>query len=155
MSKSEVEEYMAEHGPKKRNRKPAVVKEQCTIEQRKEAMQLIALGVSQVKVAEKFGVSRKTIYNWLQNEDMMAEVTQSLKREVVGLVAKAIAKLNTLMDSNKEWLQIQSCQTVLSNFKTDVMGSADRDVVVHIDNMPEMGMPISEEKQKEQEMLVQ
>ena len=53
---------------------------------------LLATGSTLTKAAEQGGIARKTLYNWLENEEFQAALT-ARRKELAGLVAERVAEL--------------------------------------------------------------
>lgn len=80
-----------------------------------QAIELLSHGASIEATATGAGVSRRTIYQWMKDQefaialhDKSAEVIEGLNRRLVSLNEKALDVLDACMDSESEAIRLRS-----------------------------------------------
>lgn len=78
-------------------------------EKHRKAIELLIAGdLTKEQIADSVNVSRKTLYNWLENEDFAAEYTAQLdemdrkiRRRIAGMATKALDRQEKILDKSK------------------------------------------------------
>ena len=74
-----------------------------SIDLREQAVKFVRAGGSQTQASLVFGVSRKTLFNWLGRDDLSASRrTRKSKIDIVRLVSDVQAKPDTLCRTSKQ-----------------------------------------------------
>lgn len=76
--------------------------------------------LSNVEVARQCGVSENTIYNWLKNDEFLAELQKQQRRVFTKLACKAQRKMEELIDSNNPSIAFAASKEILNKAGLDV-----------------------------------
>jgi predicted DNA-binding protein YlxM (UPF0122 family) len=80
----------------------------------KKCAELMCLGtLSQVEIARELKITEQTICNWKKDDEFLQEISKSAQQKIIRLVPKAINKLNALLDSKNESIQLNAIKDVL------------------------------------------
>lgn len=80
----------------------------------KKCAELMCLGtLSQVEIAKELKITEQTICNWKKDDEFLQEISKSAQQKIIRLVPKAINKLNALLDSKNESIQLNAIKDVL------------------------------------------
>ena len=87
------------------------------------AVEALGFGLSIADTSEKAGVSRKTIYRWLELEDFKNDVLERqqhtlerVSKRLSGLALQGLETLSELMQSENENVRLRASSSVLSRF---------------------------------------
>lgn len=72
------------------------------------------------EIAEEVGVTKKTISNWLNNDDFLAELQKQQRRVFTRLACKAQKKMEELMDSENPSIAFAASKEILNKAGLDV-----------------------------------
>lgn len=80
----------------------------------KKCAELMCLGtLSQVEIAKELKITEQTICNWKKDDEFLQEISKSAQQKIIRIVPKAINKLNALLDSKNEAIQLNAIKDVL------------------------------------------
>lgn len=87
------------------------------------AIEALGFGLSGADASERAGVSRKTIYRWLELDDFkksvlerQGEVLNQVSQRLSGLALQGLETLGELMSSENEMVRLRASSAVLSRF---------------------------------------
>lgn len=105
------------------------------------AIELLSHGASIEATATGAGVSRRTIYQWMKDQefaialhDKSAEVIESLNRKLVSMNEKALDVLDACLDSESEAIRLRSA-IYLNSKLYEVLG--DLEILRRLDAIEE------------------
>lgn len=75
--------------------------------------------LSNAAIAKECGVSENTVYNWLHNDDFLAELQKQQRRMFTKLACKAQRKMEELLDSNNPSIAFASAKEILNKAGLD------------------------------------
>jgi transposase len=91
--------------------------------QKGRAIEALGFGLSITEASENAGVTRKTIYRWLENEEFSAEVAKCQgevlergKGRLFALTLKGLNVLGELMESRNENIRLKASGVMSSRF---------------------------------------
>lgn len=102
---------------------------------------MLADGIGPRKVAEELGVVETTVHRWLKMPEVMACYRKCLERYAMGSYAKAARKIDKQIDDPNPWVAQGAAREALTRFGPVVMGSEDKEIVVRVEGMPQLGVP--------------
>lgn len=70
-------------------------------------------GTNKTEACEKLGVSRTTLYNWLDNDLFMDEYRKACERLYKMALGKALNKLDKMMDTNDKRTALKAVENML------------------------------------------
>ena len=105
---------------------------------RLKALEILVSGdyKSYEEVAGKLKITRRTLYNWRNEEEFSAELERRIKIKIGGIVPRAIKKLDELIDSKKEIIALQAAKDMLdrggykATDKIDINGKTESNMSV-------------------------
>ena len=105
---------------------------------RLKALEILVSGdyKSYEEVADKLKITRRTLYNWRNEEEFSAELERRIKIKIGGIVPRAIKKLDELIDSKKEIIALQAAKDILdrggykATDKIDINGKTESNMSV-------------------------
>lgn len=109
-----------------------------------DAARLLAEGYGPREVAGMLECAESSVYRWMNDEDVMSEYRQCLRRGQYHAVAKAQKLLMKQMDSEAgNGFLAQNAASLLTNRYADkVMGEDRQEITIHITGgMPDIGVP--------------
>lgn len=71
-------------------------------------------------IAKECGVSENTVYNWLKNDEFLAELQKQQRRVFTKLACKAQKKMAELVDSNNPSIAFAASKEILNKAGLDV-----------------------------------
>jgi transposase len=87
------------------------------------AIEALGHGLSVTDASEKAGVTRKTVYRWLEDDDFQGavlerqnEVLERVSRRLSALALQGLDTLSELMNSDDESIRLRASSSVLSRF---------------------------------------
>ena len=122
------------------------------------AAQLLADGKSYADIIlVLWGVTRESDYNayqkgyrklkrWLADERFQRLHAAVLKESVVPLVGKAVSKIGEQIDHSNPWIAQGAAREVLSRFGAGITGEDDKSITIHVEGMPQIGVPTDDDK---------
>jgi hypothetical protein len=85
------------------------------------AIEALGVGLSVTDASEKAGVTRKTVYRWLDDDDFkskvakrQSDVLERVRGRLSALAIKSLDVLEALMDSRNETIRLRASNSVLS-----------------------------------------
>lgn len=75
---------------------------------------------SNAQIAKEAGVSENTVYNWLKNDDFLAELQKQQRRVFTRLACKAQRKMEELIDSPNPSIAFAASKEILNKAGLDV-----------------------------------
>lgn len=110
----------------------------------KEILELIYKVKPDAPVGERQKAAR--YYHKLLENPKFQECFRTIVRQrTMPAYGKAASKLMEQIDDESGWLANKAANDILTRFGPMIMGEEDRQIVVKVEGMPEMGAPTSDE----------
>jgi predicted transcriptional regulator len=110
--------------------------------QQAEAVRLVVAGCKYDEVAEKLGVHRNTVGNWMCNDAVKEEYTRQMRTVIKQGFSKAVNRLCEQVDSENEWIAQGASREIVGRYGASVMGDDEQEITIHISGYtPAVGMP--------------
>ena len=74
---------------------------------------------SNIAVAKECGVSENTVYNWLKDDNFLAELQKQQRRMFTRLACKAQKRMEELLDSKNPSIQFAAAKEILNKAGLD------------------------------------
>lgn len=71
------------------------------------------------QIAKECGVSENTVYNWLHNDEFLAEVQKKQRRMFTKMACKAQRRMEELLDSKNPSIQFAAAKEILNKAGLD------------------------------------
>ena len=110
---------------------------------RAEAVQMLADGYSEAQIAERYGVTDRTIREWKKNPVIIEECRKATLKKIVPAYSKALEVMLRQLDSDMPWIQQGAARDILTRYHELVTGQSNRDIVITLAGAPVLGMPDS------------
>ena len=75
--------------------------------------------MSNILIAKECGVSENTIYNWLKNDDFLAELQKQQRKAFTKIACKALKKMTELIDSPNPSIAFAASKEILNKAGLD------------------------------------
>lgn len=75
--------------------------------------------MSNAAIAKECGVSENTVYNWLHNDEFLAELQKRQRRMFTRLACKAQRKMEELLDSHNPSIAFAAAKEILNKAGLD------------------------------------
>lgn len=75
--------------------------------------------LSNAAIAKECGVSENTVYNWLHNDEFLAELQKKQRRMFTKLACKAQRKMEELLDCNNPSVAFAAAKEILNKAGLD------------------------------------
>lgn len=75
--------------------------------------------MSNVAIAKECGVSENTVYNWLHNDEFLAELQRKQRRMFSKVACKAMKRMEELLDSKNPSIQFAAAKEILNKAGLD------------------------------------
>ena len=109
-------------------------------ERHKQAVELLAAGLSTTSVAECLGVTHQTIVNWKRNPTFKAELAELIgidatlhKFELIRLYGKSMERVNKLLDSKNEHIVLQAARLVMEAHQATVRLAEEQEMLAALE----------------------
>lgn len=83
----------------------------------------------------------KKLRKWQENENFKDCYRAIIRELAMPAYGKAFATVQKQMDDSNAWLANKAANDVLSRFGPAIMGEEDKQIVVQVQGMPELGEP--------------
>ena len=84
--------------------------------------------LSNVAIAKECGVSENTVYNWLHNDEFLAEVQKKQRQMFTRMACKAQKRMEELLDSKNPSIQFAAAKEILNKAGLDSPLKIEADV---------------------------
>lgn len=106
-----------------------------------EAAALMAEGKTAKDVAAQLGRAESTVRRWMHDDTVRSAYREAILRTAITACAKAVRRLERQVDGEDESLAQRAAKEMLDRFGDAVLKEDEREIVVRVVNMPEIGMP--------------
>ena len=106
-----------------------------------QACELYAQGHGVHAIADIMHKGQDTIRRWLKMPEIQAIYRDLLRESLTPMVARAQKCISDKIDSPLEWVSLQASQMAINKYSDKVLGEDDRDIVVRIEGLPDLGTP--------------
>jgi len=106
-----------------------------------EAAALMAEGKSVKEVAAQLERAESTVRRWMHDDAVRSAYREAILRTAITACAKAVHRLEEQVSGPDESVAQRAAKEMLDRFGDAVLKEDDREIVVRIVNMPELGMP--------------
>lgn len=106
-----------------------------------EAAGLLAEGKSVKEVAAQLKRSDTTVRRWMHDESVREAYREAILRTAVVGCAKAVHRLEKQVSGPDESVAQRAAKEMLDRFGDAVLKQDEREIVVRVVNMPQLGMP--------------
>lgn len=87
----------------------------------------------------------RKLQKWQQNDNFKECYRAIIREMALPAYGKAFATIQKQMDDSNAWLANKAANDVLTRFGPAIMGEDDKQIVVQVQGMPELGEPVDEE----------
>lgn len=94
---------------------------------------------------KKLRKAKATIRKWQQDPKVQACYRAIIYQDAMPAYGKAFQTITKQMDDPNAWLANKAANDVLTRFGPAIMGEEDKQIVVQVQGMPELGEPVDEE----------
>ena len=84
--------------------------------------------MSNAAIAEECGVSENTVYNWLHNDEFLAEMQKKQRQMFTRIACKAQKRMEELLDSKNPSIQFAAAKEILNKAGLDTPIQIEADI---------------------------
>ncbi len=98
---------------------------------------------SPTKIAKEIGCSRVTIYNWLTNDDFVAELKKQKKAYKEGMASAALKVIEDLMTCGDKRVALKAALEVLracGEFRQELEVNTNQEIIITLAGDEDMGV---------------
>lgn len=94
---------------------------------------------------KKLRKAKATIRKWMQDPKVQACYRAIVYQDAMPAYGKAFRRIQEQIDNPNAWLANKAANDVLTRFGPAVMGEEDKQIIVQVQGMPELGEPAEDD----------
>lgn len=98
-------------------------------------------GVTKEDNSTEFFKKRKLLRNWVKEPAFSELYRETIRAIALPSYGRAFSRIDKQIDDENPWVAQNAARDILNRYNSAVMGDEERDLVIRIEGMPELGVP--------------